>query len=494
MEKLNLNLKSDLQNNNEIKVVQFGEGNFLRCFIDWMIHILNKQGLFNGAIAVVQPIPSGIIVPKLQAQDCLYTTVLNGIVEGKQTSITEIVNDIKCAINPYEQWKELLDLAKLESVKFVVSNTTEAGIAYVKENLTDKCPTSYPAKLTAFLYERFKAFNGCSGSGLFIMPCELIEANGATLKNIVLQYANDWNLGDNFINYVNNECKFFNTLVDRVVSGYPKNANEYFEKLGYEDDLLVCGEIFHFFAIEGDKALLDLLPFDKANLNVVVCDDISPYRKRKVRILNGAHTSNVPAAYLAGLETVEQMMTDNVTGPFANSIIFDEIIPSIDLDKDMLTHYAQDVVTRFKDKTLNHKLISILMNCTSKIKARVLPSILESRARGILPQKLCFALAAYICLYKNADTVPVKVIREQGDSGEFRDDQEAVDILHNAWAYYQNTEASAILTVKSVLSKNELWGSDLSVDIDLCTYTAKLLHAIVSDGIKATMQDLMEHK
>lgn len=494
MAKLNLNLKSDLHNNNEIKVLQFGEGNFLRCFIDWMIHVLNKQGLFNGSVAVVQPIATGAIVPKLKAQDCLYTTVLNGIVDGKQTCITEIVNDIKCAFNPYEQWSELLTLAKLESLQLVVSNTTEAGIAYVKEDLTDKCPTSYPAKLTAFLYERFKAFAGRTGTGLFIMPCELIEANGTTLKKIVLQYADEWNLGSDFISYINNECKFLNTLVDRVVSGYPKNADEYFAQLGYEDDLLVCGEIFHFFAIEGDKAILDLLPFDKANLNVVVSDDISPYRKRKVRILNGAHTSNVPAAFLAGLETVDQMMEDDVTGPFANSIIFDEIIPSIDLDKEMLTQYAQDVVTRFKDKTLNHKLISILMNCTSKVKARVLPSILESRAKGILPKKLCFALAAYMCLYKNADSVPVKVIREQGENGEFRDDQEAVEILHAAWAHYNNTENSAMLTVNSVLSKVELWGSDLSADIDLCSYTAKLLHAIVSDGIKATMKDLMEHK
>lgn len=494
MEKLNLNLKQDLKNNNEIKVVQFGEGNFLRCFIDWMIHKLNSKNLFNGAVAVVQPIPTGIIVPKLQAQDCLYTAVLNGIVDGKQTSISEIINDIKCAINPYTNWSQLLELAKLDSLKLIVSNTTEAGIAYNKEDLTEQCPITYPAKLTAFLYERFKTFSGKSGSGLFIMPCELIENNGGTLKQIVLRYAKDWNLGDDFEKYVTHECKFLNTLVDRVVSGFPKNAQEYFDKLGYEDNLLVCGEIFHFFAIEGDKGILDLLPFDKAGLNVVVSDDISPYRKRKVRILNGAHTSNVPAAYLAGLETVEQMMNDDVTGPFANSVIFDEIIPSIDLDKDMLTKYAQDVVTRFKDKTVNHKLISILMNCTSKIKARVLPSILDSRAQGILPKKLCFALAAYMELYKNANAVPVKVIRENGECGEFRDDQEAIELLHQAWRLYKDTEESATTVVKSVLSQTKLWDQDLSTDSELVKLTAKLLYAINTNGIKATMKTLMEQQ
>lgn len=494
MEKLSLKVKPELKNENEIKVVQFGEGNFLRCFIDWMIHRLNSKGLFNGSIAVVQPIGSGIILPKLKEQDYLYTTILNGIVDGEQTCITEVVNDIKCAFNPYESWNEVLELAHLESLKLVVSNTTEAGIAYAKEDYTGQCPTTYPAKLTAFLLERFKHFAGKAGTGLFIMPCELIEANGATLKKVILQYAEDWNLGADFVNYINNECRFFNTLVDRVVSGYPKNAAEYCEKLGYEDELLVCGEIFHFLAIEGDQEILDLLPFDKADLNVVVDKDIYPYRQRKVRILNGAHTANVPAAYLAGLETVEQMMTDEVTGPFANSVIFDEIVPSIKLDKDMLVNYANDVVTRFKDKTLNHKLISILMNCTSKVKARVLPSILESRAKGVMPTKLCFALAAYMCLYKDADGVPVKVTREMGENGDFRDDEEAVQALQKAWSHYQKTEASALLTVKSVLSETSLWGVDLSSDIDVTAMTAKLLHAIVSDGVKATMKDLLEHR
>ena len=494
METLNLQLKPEYKSDLPIKVMQFGEGNFLRCFIDWMIFKLNSKGLFNGRILALQPIPTGRVVPKLQAQDCLYTTILHGIVDGKNTEQIEIVNSIAEAKNPYLQWSEILETACSPDLQFIFSNTTEAGIAYVKEEfLTDKAPSSYPAKVTAVLYKRFKHFAGKKGSGLVLMPCELIENNGTQLKSIILQHAEDKNLGADFIDYINNECTFLNTLVDRVVSGYPANAQEYWDKLGYKDELLDCGEIFQFMAIEGDEKVKELLPFAKAGLNVVVAPDITPYRLRKVRILNGAHTSNVPAAYLAGLTTVDEMMADPVTGPFVHSVVYDEIIPAVNLDKKMLTEFADAVMVRFKDPAMHHQLASILMNSTSKLKARVIPSIMDARAKGVLPKKLCFAVAAYIALYHDATEVPVKVTRAGGKTGEFADDAYAVEVLKTAWSHYKKSEDSAMLTVKTVLSNCKLWGSDLSTDIDFTSAVAKYTHAIITDGVKATMQTLLEH-
>lgn len=501
MTALNLNLKPELKSDLPVRAIQFGEGNFLRGFLDWMIFRLNQKGLFNGRIAVVQPTPRGRVMPKLKAQDFLFTTILHGVAGGKEQEEREIVNSIACGYNPYDdaEWAQLKQLATSEDVKFIFSNTTEAGIVYVKEEgLGAKAPSSFPAKLAAVMYERFKAFKGkecaCKG-GLTVMPCELIEDNGTKLKSIVLQHIADWGLEDEFKAYVEEDCTFLNTLVDRVVSGYPvANAAEFEQKLGYEDALMTCGEIFHFLAIEGGDEVKEALPFQKIGLNVVVESDITPYRLRKVRILNGTHTSNVPAAFLAGLDTVDQMMSGKVTGPFVHSIVYDEIIPAVNLDKTMLTEFADAVMDRFSDPSMHHQLASILMNCTSKLNARVIPSLLDARAKGVLPKKLCFAIAAYIALYQNCGGVaPVKVVRAEGKTGEFNDDEYAVSALGKAWSFYQKTEASAQLTVKAVLSDTKLWGRDLAADVDVLALTAKLLHAIVSDGVESTMKDLLEH-
>lgn len=499
MQSLNLALKPEAKSTLPVRALQFGEGNFLRGFLDWMIFKANQKGLFNGRVLALQCTPRGKVVPKLQAQDGLYTTILHGFKDGKEIEDIEVVNTIAAALNPYENWEQVLAAGTSPDLKFVFSNTTEAGITFVHEQAfnTDICPESFPGKLTAILYERYKAFAAqgkTAGTGLWIVPCELLDDNGNKLKDIVLQQIADQNLGDDFKAYVLDECRFINTLVDRVVSGYPRdNAAAYQEKLGYNDELMVCGECFHFLALEGDADVEEALPFAKAGLNVVTAPDITPYRLRKVRILNGTHTANVPAAFLYGLETVDQMMSDDITGKFARSVIFDEIIPAVNLDKQMLISFANDVVDRFSDPSMHHQLASILMNCTSKVKARILPTILDARAKGVLPKKLCFALAAYIALYRHAAGVPVQVQREGGKSGEFVDDAYAVEVLTKAWSTYQKTEASAMFTVKAVLSDIKLWGSDISSDVDLVSLVARLLHAICSDGIAATMQDLLEH-
>ena len=493
MESLSLATKGDAKSELPIRALQFGEGNFLRGFIDWMIFKANQKGLFNGRVLALQCTPRGRVVPKLQAQDGLYTTILHGVDEqGGEHEEIEVINTIAAALNPYEAWEQVLAAAMSSDLKFVFSNTTEAGITYAPEQAfnTDVCPETYPGKLTAILHERFKA----GLPGLWVVPCELLDNNGTLLKEIVLKHAAEQGLGADFVAYVQTQCRFINTLVDRVVSGYPKdNAAEVETKLGYKDELMTCGEIFHFLALEGDEEVSRELPFAAAGLNVVVAADITRYRLRKVRILNGTHTSNVPAAFLAGLDTVDQMMADPVTGKFARSIIYDEIIPAVNLDHDMLVSFADDVVKRFSDPAMHHQLASILMNSTSKVKARILPTILDARAKGVLPKKLCFALAAYIALYKNSTSVPVQVQRAGGKTGEFVDDAYAVEVLSKAWSVYQKTEATALFTVKTVLSDTKLWECDLSSDIDLTALVARLLHAIISDGVEATMRDLLEH-
>lgn len=494
MSELNFKLKPELKSSLPVRAIQFGEGNFLRGFLDWMLYKLNQKNLFNGRVYVVQPTPRGRVMPKLVSQDFLYTTILHGVAGGVESEEIDVVNSIAGGFNPYndDEWKALKDVACDEHIDFIFSNTTEAGIVYVQEEgLGEKAPSSFPAKLAAMLYKRFET----TGKGLCVMPCELIEDNGKKLKEIVLRHADDWKLPEAFKSFIEKDCLFLNTLVDRVVSGYPvANSQEFEQKLGYKDELMTCGEIFHFLAIEGDEQVKELLPFEKIGLNVVVAKDITPYRLRKVRILNGTHTANVPASFLAGLDTVDQMMSGEVTGKFARSVVYDEIIPAVNLDKGMLTEFADAVMDRFADPSMHHQLASILMNSTSKMKARVIPSLLDARAKGILPKKLCFAVAAYIALYQHADgNVPVKVERAQGKTGEFNDDAYAVSVLTKAWSFYKKTEASAQLTVKAVLSDVKLWDRDLSADLDVTALTAKLLHAVISDGVTVTMRDLMEN-
>lgn len=501
MQTLSILVKPDLASDLPIRAIQFGEGNFLRGFLDWMLFKLNQKHLFNGRVVAVQPTEHGRTVPILKEQDGLYNVILHGFENGKSVETIETVNTIGDFINPYdeEQWSKLRDYARNPEVRFVFSNTTEAGIVYEKQALDEKhAPATFPAKLTVLLHDRFLAFKGtsnCGESGITVMPCELIEDNGTRLREIVKKHAADFGFESEFQAYLDEDCQFLNTLVDRVVSGYPKaDAESYEKKIGFHDRLMTCGEKFHFLAIEGPDSVDTLLPFRKAGLNVVIAPDITPYRLRKVRILNGTHTSNVPAAYICGLETVDQMMSDDITGKFARSVIYDEIIPAVKLDKGMLKEFADAVVARFMDPSMHHQLVSILMNCASKMRARVIPSLLDARSQGVLPKKLCFAVAAFLCLYRNAEgKVPVRVQRENGSVGEFRDDENAVRILSAAWAPYNRTEASAQMVVKAALSDVSLWGRDLSSDLDVVSLTAKLTHAIVSDGVRATMRDLLEH-
>lgn len=377
------------------KIIQFGEGGFLRGFVDWIFQILNEDTEFEGSAVVVQPIENGLC-DKLQEQNCVYTHIMRGLKDGKPTVDKKIIDVISRTVKPYDNYEEYLKLAENPDFRYIISNTTESGIAYVKgESLNDTPPKSFPAKLTALLNKRFELGLG----GFIFLPCELIDKNGENLKKCILKYADDWNLSDAFKKWIETENIFCNTLVDRIVTGYPRDEKI---DLGYEDNMLNTSELFHLWVIEGPKSVLEEIPFDKTNLNVIITDNLEMYRTRKVRILNGAHTSMIPYAMLEGVETVKDCMESEKMYNFVKKCVFDEIIPTLDLPKEELIDYANNVFERFNNPYIKHLCASISLNSVSKFKVRVLPSLLEYIKRTkTMPQNLIFSLAKLIEFYKN---------------------------------------------------------------------------------------------
>jgi len=450
-----LNRSTVTANSYPERILQFGEGNFLRAFADWMIHEMNKNAGFNSGVVVIQPIKQGL-VRILNDQDGLYTLYLNGIKNGRAVSEHQIIDCIQRAINPYQEYAAFLAIAENPDLRFVISNTTEAGIAYHKaDKLGDSPQKSYPGKLTAFLYHRFRSFKGASDIGLIILPCELIDRNGDNLKNIILQYAVEWDLAGEFTNWINKHNIFCNTLVDRIVPGYPKNKTDRItEELGYKDNLLVEGEQFHLWVIEGPKEVKEEFPAMQSGLNVVFTDNMEPYRTRKVRILNGAHTSLVPVGYLYGIEKVRESLEDPVVGAFLKNAIFNEICPTLDLPEKELIHFSNDVLDRFKNPYLDHALLSISLNSISKYKTRVLPSVLEFiKRKKTLPRHLLFSLAALIVFYKG---------ERNGEPIELADDPKVLAFFESNWAKVTGSKESITQMVNLVLSNSNFWDQDLT--------------------------------
>lgn len=475
------------------KVIQFGEGNFLRAFVDWMFQQMNKNGLFNGRVVVVQPLSHGFI-PKLNEQDGLYTLILKGIRNGHPVAEEEIISSISRGINLYTDWAEYLRCAENPDIEFIVSNTTEAGIAHNPgDRPDDQPPASFPGKLAVYLYHRFKHFAGDPQKGMVIIPCELIDRNGDNLKRIILRLAQEWGLPAEFKEWVEKYNYFLNTLVDRVVPGYPRDElKEITDRLGYEDHLLNTGELFHLWVIEGPRELQERLPFTKVGLNVVWTDDLTPYRTRKVRILNGAHTSCVPVAFLYGLDTVGEMVDHPVLGQYTKEVIYKEIIPSIELDEKMLTEFAEAVLERFQNPYIKHYLISILLNSTSKFKTRALPSLLSLIDKnGRVPEKLSFSLACLIALYQGTvEGLSMKCRREQGEF-TLQDDLHVLEFMQMAWAECDNPELGVLALVRKVLSETALWGQNLDDVNGLSEKVAENLSQILQVGIKAALTWIM---
>ena len=406
------------------KIIQFGEGGFLRGFVDWMVQKLNDSGEYNGSIVVVQPIEKGMC-DMLTAQNCVYTHLIRGV-EGVEKTV---VDSISRCVKPYEEFDEYMKLAENPDFRFIISNTTEAGIVFSPDDkITDTPAKTFPAKLTQLLKKRFDL----KLDGFVFLPCELIDKNGENLKKCVLRYADLWNLDDSFKEWIEKENVFCNTLVDRINTGYPKD-----EKIdvGFEDNMLNTSEYFHLWVIEGYNGLVDEIPFDKANLNVILTDNLERYRTRKVRILNGAHTSMIPYAMLEGIETVGDCMKDESMSSFVKKCVYDEIIPTLDLPVDELMSYADDVFERFQNPFIKHLCSSISLNSVSQFKVRVLPSILEYIKRtGKMPQNLIKSFAKLIEFYKT--DMP-------------NDDEDVMRFMKEA-------------STKEILANTSLWDEDLS--------------------------------
>jgi tagaturonate reductase len=432
-------------------VLQFGTGNFMRGFPDWVVDLLNEKAGFNGNIQMIQ-VHGRKPAYGINAQDGLYHVLIRGYQNGATVEENRLVDSVAGAINPYLEYPEFLSYGELPELEFIFSNTTEAGIYYDEKDKNRTIPPeSFPGKLTALLFHRYEHFKGDPKKGLIILPCELIEDNGKKLKEIVLRYAERWDLPAGFSRWVDEKNSFCNTLVDRIVPGYPVDmGSKIQEKLGYKDEQLVMAEPFHFWAIEGPDILRDKFPAEKIGLDVKVVKDLKPYRTRKVRILNGAHTAMVPVAYLKGLRLVKEAVDDPETGKFLKETIFEEIIPSLDPPKEELHRFANDVIDRFKNPFIKHQLSAIALNSISKFKVRVLPSILEYiKRREKAPKNLARSFAALIVFYR-------------GHYGGFQiplnDKPQILAFFDKIWKI---KDAEGI--VESVFAKIDFWERDLNL-------------------------------
>ena len=442
------------------KVMQFGEGNFLRAFVDDFIDIANEKADYNGKVVLVQPIGQGL-TDLINAQQGLYTLYLRGSEKGRKVDDKRVISAVSRCLNPYRDWSDVLALAKSPDLELVVSNTTEAGIVHESESKFDQVPPiSFPAKLTRVLYERYTA----GLPGLIILSCELIDNNGKELLKCVNQYIDDWGLDAAFRAWVNEKNLFCSTLVDRIVPGRIRDAEEVKALAaanGYDDPLTDVGEVFGFWAIEGPAELEDRLPFKKAGVPVAVVPDVTPYKKRKVRILNGAHTGFVLGAYLAGFDIVRDCMHDDTVLGFMNKMLYEEVIPTLPLDKDDLMNFAAAVQDRFNNPFVNHELMSISLNSTSKWRARNMPSLLDYiEINGKLPACLTMSLAAYIAFYSNdvqaLTDAGLVCRRAKGNEYTVSDDRWALEF------YWAHKDDSVEDLVHAVLSNADMWGQDLT--------------------------------
>ncbi len=471
----------------EIKVLQFGEGGFLRAFVDYMIDIMNEKGTFDGGIVLVKPIAFGSL-ENFKKQDCNYTVLLRGLKDGAEYVEKRVVTSVRDVVDPYTEYSKYDDYAKLPSLRFIVSNTTEAGIVYDESDRLDACPpNTYPGKLTKFLYSRYKAFDGAADKGLVILPVELIDDNGIELKKCVMKQIANWGLEDGFKNWVDEACIFTSTLVDRIVTGYPRTEYQaLWEELGYEDNLLDTCEPFALWVIESSKDISDELPLAKTGLPVIFTDNQKPYKQRKVRILNGAHTSFVLASYCAGNDTVGESMKDADFADFMHAVIYDEVIPTLDLPKEDLLSFAGAVKSRFENPFIRHELLSIALNSVSKWRARCLPSVIEYYNRfAKIPEHLAFSLAALINFYSSDERGEGCLIGHRGEGTyQIKDDAAVLDFFAaNCRKSAEELTDAYFEFEKEAFSKMADAGREA-----LKTKVAADLGAIRKDGVRAAMK------
>ncbi len=462
------------------KVIQFGEGNFLRAFIEWIIWNTNKRTAFNGSVVVVQPIEKGM-VDCLNEQDGLYHLNLQGLQNGEPVDSIDLIDVISRGLNPYRDFDAFMALASQQELRFVISNTTEAGIAFDPScKLDDKPAASYPGKLTQLLYRRWQIFKGDLSKGFIIFPCELIFENGKHLKECIRQYIDLWELGPDFSAWFEEACQVYCTLVDRIVPGYPRdNAAALCERVGYEDRLLDKGEIFHLWVIEAPKEVADEFPADKAGLNVLFVPSEAPYHERKVTLLNGPHTVLSPVGYLSGLNTVKECCEDLLIGRFVKQVMFEELLPTLNLPKEELEKFAADVMERFRNPFVKHFVTSIMLNSFPKFKTRDLPGLKTYLERkGELPKGLVLGLAAICTYYKGGKRGEDEIVPN--------DDPRILQLLKDLWA-----TGDVRKVAEGVLADEFIWGENLNAIPGLTDLLAADLALIQEKGMRETVKTVL---
>ncbi|MGN0814463.1 MAG: tagaturonate reductase [Candidatus Coproplasma sp.] len=463
----------------KIKIMQFGEGNFLRAFVEWILQDLNDKGAISANVAVVQPMPSGR-VKDLEAQDGLYTLRLEGIDKGEKVKKSQVIDIIGDCINPFTEYEHYLSYGESEDLQVIISNTTEAGIAFDPED-TDfsVCPKSFPGKLLALLKRRYEHFNGDVTKGLAIVPCELIDNNGDELCKCLNQLAEHLGYDKAFIEWLNTANHFTSTLVDRIVPGYPRNEIDAIrEEVGYIDNNVVKGEIFHLWVLKKEPFVQSVLPADSTGLNVIFADSIKPYKQRKVKILNGSHTAMVPVAYLCGIDTVGEAVNDPVIGKFVRDFVFDEVNPTIDLPQDQMTAFANSVIERYQNPFIRHELMSIALNSTTKFRTRLLPTLTDYvRIKGKLPMHLLFSYAAIIEFHK-------------GKRGEeaiaLKDDPAYLEHWAKLWAEF---DGDYVKLAQKALSWTAAWEMDMNeIHPEIAKVVGKFLEDMDKNGMRAAVE------
>lgn len=466
------------------KILQFGEGNFLRAFTDWMVNKMNKEIGFNAGVDVVQPLATGM-VDMLNAQDGLYHVYLKGIKNGKPITEYSLIDCINQGINPYTEYEKYQQAILNPDLRFVFSNTTEAGISWDEnDSLSMQPQNSFPGKVTALLHARYQHFGGAKTKGLIFFACELIDRNGDILKELVLRHAENWKLEQEFINWMNESCCFCSTLVDRIVPGFPKDEiKEIQQELGYEDNLVVVGEYFHLWVIEAPEWVQNEFPAEKAGLDVKFVKDMKRFREQKVQVLNGCHTGSYAVSFLSGIETVREAYENLEVGNFMKELVYDEVLPALDGSEKELQKFANKILERFSNPFIRHQWQSIALNAMSKWETRNLPSLINfQKTHNMLPQKLVFSLAAMIAYFKG---------EQRGECYPVQDDKWILDFYKEAWAVCDSRPVSMYQLVEKVLSLDKVWKQNLNDIPNLTITVSHYLFLIEQVGMKRAVKAVL---
>jgi tagaturonate reductase len=468
------------------RVLQFGTGVLLRGLPDYFIDKANCQGIFNGRIVVVKSTSQGDS-GAFDRQDGLYTLCVRGLQNGQRIEENIINSSISRVLSATEEWQQVLECAHNRHLQVIISNTTEVGIQLVNDDIRHHPPKSFPGKLLAFLYERFKAFEGSEKSGFVIVPTELIPDNGKKLESIVLELAHLNGLEDEFIEWLESANSFCSSLVDRIVPGKPDATmqEELSAQLGYKDDLLTMSEVYRLWAIEGDDQVRNILSFAQADEGVVIAPDIDIYRELKLRLLNGTHTLSCGLAFLAGFDTVKQAMDDvNVSG-FISELMQHEIAPAIPypVEPAVAQDFSAKVLDRFRNPQIRHQWISITLNYSSKMKTRCIP-VLERHYEqtDAVPELFVLGFAAYLYFMKAITKKDDRYYGEfNGKEYPIQDDQ--AEVFYRRWA-----GLTPMALVTETLRDTAYWGTDLHALPGLKQAVVDKLNLIMNQGMKETIE------